>query len=118
MKIALTLFFAVLCSVFAYSQDKAKKEVKTIEFKVLGNCDQCKKRIESNLMYEKGVKFCKLDVPSKNLTVTYNPEKIQPEQLKRAISKLGYDADELKADSLAYSKLPECCKNGSGNHHE
>ena len=30
MKITLTLFFAVLFSVLAYSQDKAKKEVKTI----------------------------------------------------------------------------------------
>ncbi|MBK9798800.1 MAG: heavy-metal-associated domain-containing protein [Bacteroidetes bacterium] len=114
MKKLLSIILLLMCT-YAFAQNK-KSTVLVI--KTSAECDQCKKRIESNLMYEKGVKFCKLDVPSKNLTVTYNPEKIQPEQLKRAISKLGYDADELKADSLAYSKLPECCKNGSGNHHE
>lgn len=114
MKKLLSIILLLMCS-YAFAQNK-KSTVLVI--KTSAECDQCKKRIESNLMYEKGVKFCKLDVPSKNLTVTYNPEKIQPEQLKKAISKLGYDADELKADSLAYSKLPECCKTGNGNHHE
>ncbi len=114
MKKILSIILLLICSnSFAQSKKSAVVIIKTS-----AECDQCKKRIESNLLYEKGVKFCKLDVPSKNLTVTYNPEKIKPEQLKRAISKLGYDADELKADSLAYSKLPECCKGGIGNHDE
>ncbi len=104
-KIILLLSF--ILSIEASAQTK-KNEV--VKIKTSAECNECKKKIESNLIYEKGVKFCKLDVESKLLTVTYNPEKISLSQLKIAVSKLGYDADEVKADSLEYAKLPECCK--------
>ena len=42
-----------------------------------------------------------------------NTDKTSPEEIKEAISKLGYDADEVKADSAAYNKLPSCCKVGA-----
>ncbi len=44
------------------------------------------------------------------ITVVYNPLKATPEKIETAISKMGYDADEIKADPVAYEKLDECCK--------
>ena len=44
--------------------------------------------------------------------VTYVTKKTNPEKLRLAITKIGYDADELKADEKAYNKLPGCCQKG------
>ena len=46
----------------------------------------------------------------RTITITYNPQKISLEKLKSEISKLGYDADDVKADPAAYAKLDNCCK--------
>lgn len=110
-KLILILFLGL--QLLAKAQNK-KSEVILIQ--TTAECDQCKKRLESNISYEKGVKFCKLDLNTKVLKVTYNGEKTEPEKLRAAISKLGYDADAVKADSVAYSKLPECCKVGGTDH--
>jgi len=109
MKITLTLFFAVLCSVFAYSQDKAKKEVKTIEFKVLGNCDQCKKRIE-NAAFVKGVKNAVWNEETKMLKVTFRADKVVEQQIHDAVAKAGHQTEKATANDAAYSELPDCCK--------
>ncbi|MEJ7665048.1 MAG: hypothetical protein WKG07_38780 [Hymenobacter sp.] len=39
----------------------------------------------------------RLDVPSKMLTVTYNPAKTTPEALRTAVQKTGYGADQITA---------------------
>lgn len=111
MKIKNILLLAMLLvSNLLFAQSKKEAQVK---IKTSAECDMCKKRIESNLIYEKGVKFCKMDIDSKVLTVTYNPEKTSPEKIKQAVGKIGYDADDVKADSITYNKLPECCKKGA-----
>ena len=112
LKNTLLLITLVLTNI---SFAQTKKSI-TVKIQTSAECDDCKKRIESNLIYEKGIKFCKLDVPTKVLSVTYNPEKTSPEKIKQAVSQLGYDADDVKADSLHYSKLPECCKKGGEEH--
>ena len=43
------------------------------------------------------------------LTVTYDAAKTSPAQLRTSISKLGYNADNVKADAAARAKLPSCC---------
>jgi hypothetical protein len=44
------------------------------------------------------------------ITITYNTTKTTPEQLKQAISKIGFDADDIKADPKAVAKFDGCCK--------
>jgi mercuric ion binding protein len=111
-----TIAFLLLV-LFAFNGNAQSKKNQVIQIKTSAECDECKKKIESNLIYEKGVKFCKLNVETKMLSVTYNPEKTNSEKIKLAVSKLGYDADEIKADSLEYAKLPACCK-VDGMEHE
>ncbi len=93
-----------------------KKSAETVQFKTSAVCDMCKARLEKSLAYEKGVQAANLDVPSKVLTVTYNPTKTNPEALRTAVQKTGYDADQLTADARAYDRLPECCKKTAGTH--
>jgi mercuric ion binding protein len=105
----LTLIFALsFSSVFAQSQPD-KNEVK---FKTSAQCDMCKKRIEKVMSMEKGVKSAVLDVDSKILTINYKADKTDVATLKKSVSKIGYDADEVKADEKAHNKLPACCQKG------
>lgn len=112
------LIFAVLflsLSIAGITQEEEKKkgkEIKVLEIKTSSQCEDCKKRIEKNMAYEKGVKFVELDVETKVLTLKYREDKTTPEQLRKTVSKIGYDADDVEADPVAYSKLPKCCQKG------
>ena len=108
----MTIMLMLLWST-SFSQEK--KDV-TLKIKTSAVCDMCKDRIEKGMAYEKGVKKTDLDVKTKIVTVTYNPAKTTPDDLRKAISKLGYDADNVPADKAAYAKLPACCKKDSEKH--
>ena len=88
----------------------------TAKIKTSAVCGQCKTRIEEGLAYEKGIKDATLDVETKIVTVHYNPSKTTVEDIRKAISRLGYDADEVPADKAAYAKLPACCKKDAAKH--
>lgn len=79
-------------------------------------CKMCKKTIEKAMAYEKGVESADLDVPTQVLTVQYRPAKTNPEKIKNAVTKVGYDADEVPANPRAYYKLNGCCKKDKGIH--
>ncbi len=81
-----------------------------IEIRTSAQCDMCKERIEEALAFEKGVKKAELDVDSQIVTVTYKKDKTNPEKIRKAISRVGYDADDVPADPKAYAKLDACCK--------
>src|SRR3972149_456252 len=53
---------------------------KTITFKVFGNCDMCKSRIEKSL------------------------------KINECISAVGHDTEKQKAPDKVYNKLHKCCK--------
>jgi copper chaperone CopZ len=88
----------------------ADGKFETIKIKTSSQCDMCKERIEEALAFEKGVKKAELDVETQMVTVTYKTSKTSPERIRKAISKVGYDADDVPADPKAYAKLDACCK--------
>lgn len=78
-------------------------------------CDMCEKTIEENLIYEKGVKKVHVDLEKSEIHVEYDPTKNTPEGLRKAVSKMGYQADDIPGDEVAFKKLPLCCqKEGCG----
>ena len=106
---------AVIALVFLLGSFTAGKETKTIAIKTSTVCEMCKERIERELVFEKGVKQVSVDLAANLITVTYRTDKTSPEQIRKAIAKLGYWADEVAADEAGFKKLPECCqKEGCG----
>lgn len=100
----------------AFAQAKTgDRKVETVEIKTSAVCGMCKSTIEKALSKESGVSKSKLDVKTKTVAVTYDPAKTSPEKIKKAITMAGYDADDMPADSTAYSKLHDCCKK-DGKH--
>ena len=104
----------VFVIVFAATQNLyAAKD--TLVVKASITCETCKKNIEDGLRFEKGIKLATVDVEAKTVTIIYSSEKTNPDALRKAISKLGYDADDVPADIKAYENLEKCCK--KDGHH-
>jgi len=98
-----------------FSQDK-KKNYEEVQIKTSAVCGMCEERIEGNIAYERGVKKVELDDKTKIVTIGYDPRRTAPDKLRKAISKLGYDADDVEADQAAHDKLPQCCQKGNEPH--
>jgi Cu(I)/Ag(I) efflux system membrane fusion protein len=83
--------------------------IKEIEFRVAGNCEMCKDRIEEAAKSIKGVQTAYWDGDSKILKISYNRTGVKVIDIHKAIAIVGHDTDKAKAPNNVYSKLPECC---------
>ena len=63
----------------------------------------------NKLAYEKGIKEFKFDENTSKIAVAYDKTKTNTDVIRKSISKLGFDADEVKADAAARAKLPAEC---------
>lgn len=108
----------IVLSLLLFTTVAKAQNVNTAEIKIKTSaiCETCKKTIEQSLAFEKGIKQSDLDISTKIVTVTYNPNKTTPEKIRLAISNTGYDADEVKANPKAYKKLEACCKKDNTAH--
>jgi mercuric ion binding protein len=108
-----SIFMIILMMSASNSSAQEKATSAEVKIKTSAVCDMCKETIEKNLAFEKGIKKSVLDVDSKIVTVTYNPQKTNVEKIRLAIAKIGYDADDVPASKKAYDKLDACCKKGA-----
>ncbi len=107
----LASFICICTSITAVAKGTEKITIKTVIYcDHCNECESCGQFLNKELKYIKGVKFASLDAKAMTLTIEYNTTKTTPEELRKAISKLGYDADEVIADPAAYQKLDGCCK--------
>ena len=90
------------------------KKIETVKIQTSAVCHMCEELIiHKNLAFEKGVKYAEMNVKTGLLTVNYRKDKTSVLQLRNLISKLGYNADSVKADPVAYENLHFCCKKPS-----
>jgi copper chaperone CopZ len=99
MMLAAVLMTAV--SFGAQAQDKKQDKNGTVEitFSVNMHCDHCKKKIESNIPFEKGVTDLKVNLDNKQVFIKYDAKKTDKEKLQKAIEKLGYTATEVTPET-------------------
>jgi copper chaperone CopZ len=114
--ILISLLAVLVLPVSLFAQEKKKSKTEKVSIQTSAICGQCKDRLEKNLAFEKGVKSVSLDDETKIITIEYKRGKNDKEKLKKAISKIGYDADDVPADEKAYERLPDCCKKGNEPH--
>ena len=84
-----------------------------VEIQTSAICEMCQYTLEKDLAFEKGVKEALLNLDDKVMTVIYNPKRTDAQAIRERITKVGYHADTLARDPIAYDKLPMCCKDGS-----
>lgn len=113
-KTILIAFTVLLFSNGIFAQET--KMIQTATIKTTIHCDHCKvcetcgQKFNQTLLKEKGVQMVVVDDKAMTIKVTYNSKKTDLVKIKTAITKLGYDADDIKADSVAYEGLDGCCK--------
>ena len=79
------------------------------QFKVSGNCDLCKERIEKAAKSVAGVASASWNVTDKMLLVQFDAAKTNSDAIQEAVAKAGHDTEKFKAPDEVYNKLPECC---------
>ncbi|MHA3789320.1 cation transporter [Flavobacterium hauense] len=116
IKTILVLLVIAFSSTTANAQEKKLKTTQTAVIKTAIYCDHCKAcescgdRLQKTLLKEQGIQMITLDDKAMTIKVVYNSKKTDLTKIKTAISKLGYDADDIKADPVAYEGLDGCCK--------
>lgn len=101
MKTMQKFFVVMLLSAFPVmltAQDKPK-ETETVKYSTSMTCQMCVNTIMSSLPKEKGVKDVKCDLKTKEVTVTYQKDKNNPDEIKKSLEKLGYTAKVISADN-------------------
>lgn len=94
------LLAVLICAVFTFATafaQEAKKEEKnkkeTVTFFVKGmDCQNCVKKIEKNIAFEKGVTDLKCDLKTRTAVVTYKSAKTSKTKLTAAFKKIGMEA--------------------------
>ena len=110
MKKLILLALVSLITLGVSAQKAASKGEQTVTIQTNGVCQKCADKFKENVPYFKGVKSYTYDMKTAKLTINYDSKKTNPDQLRQQISKLGYNADNVKADPAARAKLPACCR--------
>jgi mercuric ion binding protein len=112
LKSTIVLITVLLISNTAIAQKTNQKAV----IKTTLNCDHCKEcetcglKFKTEMLKIKGIKMYELDDKKMTFTIYYNAKKTTLQAIKEGISKLGYDADEVKATPEGLATLDGCCK--------
>lgn len=98
------LVIAFVCtSIFAMAQ--AKQET----VKVYGNCNSCKKHIETAAK-EAGATSAVWNKDTKVLSLKFDAAKTDSKKIQAKVAAAGYDTQDATATKEAYDKLDECCQ--------
>ena len=94
MKKLFLLTFAMFFAVLLQAQN-VKEVVFTTEPQI--DCQSCVKKIKDNLRFEKGVKAINPDLNTKLVTIQYDSEKTNPENLIKAFARIKYKATVVES---------------------
>ena len=88
------------------------KDIKTVVFNTAPemHCTSCENRIKNGLKFEKGVKDIKTDLETKTVTIEYDADKTNVDNLVAAFAKIEYKATEAGKGAAAGEKKGGCCK--------
>ncbi|TVQ19512.1 MAG: copper chaperone [Bacteroidetes bacterium] len=79
------------------------------EFKVYGACGMCETRIENAAKSVDGVNTANWNLETKMLTIEYDTDKVNLDDVHKKIAEAGHDTDKVRAKDEVYKSLPACC---------
>ena len=91
-----------------YSKSNIKNAKKAV-YTVSGNCEMCKKNIESAAKINKTA-FGIWDKNTKQIVLIFDSTKTSADEILRKIALVGYDNDKYLASNEAYNDLDKCCQ--------
>lgn len=89
--VLLMMVGATTTVVVAQDKKNVKNDKETVVFDVSMTCENCQKRIEKNIAFERGVTDMKVDLEKKTVKIEFKKSQTSVEKLQKAIEKLGYE---------------------------
>lgn len=81
----------------ATTEKAVQKKTETIKLKITGmTCAGCSNHISNALKVVEGVIEHSVEYPGNSVTITYNPDKTNPEAIIKVIEKTGYKSEIIK----------------------
>ena len=104
MKKVLILGAMMLTAVVALAKD-----IKTVVFTTNPelHCEGCENKIKGNLRFEKGVKNIITDLKTKTVTIEYDADKTNVQNIIEGFKKIKYEATEVKEETTKEQKSKE-----------
>ena len=68
------------------------------------HCENCENKIKGNLRFEKGVKNIITDLKTKTVTIEYDADKTNVQNLIKGFKKIKYEAAEVKNETTKEQK--------------
>ena len=101
MKRILLFIICLICSFSVVSAQTAKKKntKETVKFLVTDmECENCVKKVEKAIAFEKGVTDLKCDLKTHTVEVTFSSDKTTEKKLIAAFKKIKMDAKVIQGD--------------------
>ena len=88
--IAIVIAALMVFSVSMSAGPKKKGEIRNVKFNVHLHCENCVKKVQENIAFEKGVKGLEVSLEDQTVAIKYDAAKTSEQTLKAAIEELGY----------------------------
>ena len=91
---------------FSFSVALLAKDIKTAVFTTSPemHCESCEKKIKGNLRFEKGIKNIITDLKTKTVTIKYDADKTNVQNIIKGFKKIKYEAKEVKKEAAKEQK--------------
>lgn len=101
---------AVYASLHACCKYTRPNDLEQHEFKVYGNCEMCKERIETAVLSMEGVARASWDAATGMLAVAFDAGVLTLDDIHGQVAQVGHDTDRKRAPDAVYNELHACCQ--------
>jgi len=106
--------YAIVISIFVLFSflmgcSRSPQNAKNASYRVWGNCEMCKERIEK-VANVNGESEAIWDKSTKMLALSFDSTKTNGEAILKKIAAAGHDNEKFSAEEKTYRDLPECCQ--------
>lgn len=63
------------------------------------SCQNCENKIKKNIRWVKGVKDIETNIPDQRVTIEYDADKTNPQQIEDAFHKIGYQVEVIQEEA-------------------
>ena len=87
----------------SFSATLFAKDIKTVVLKTQPemHCANCEKKIKDNIRFEKGIKNIETNLGTKTVTIEYDADKTNVQNIIEGFKKIKYEATEVKEEATA-----------------
>lgn len=109
-------FFLLLMPLFFAAAAAQAKDIRVAIFKVRQlECENCARKVNENIRFERGVKAIKPDIAERTVAITYDADKTTVKKLAEAFGKFDYTAEFVKEAPYSKKKGKAADKRSAGN---